>query len=187
MAKKQSQQTLPPPAEVDEPTGEEVHDELAAPAEPGDIKFETDFNVDDEYKIPPLVPGGRYGGFTTNVTFSAADNAIVWDVTLHAEEDIMMSDNETPVDGVVLQYKNWFPKKGDENLRTKTGKMTKRQAKINMIQEFSKKMKINMSEPELIKEALMNAEWIGISVIVAVEIREYQTRLSNQISEMVAN
>lgn len=186
MAKKTQKKTEPAEETEEEPTGAEVQEELAAPTEPGDVKFETDFNVEDEYKIPPLVPGGRYEGFTTNVTFSAADNAIVWDVTLHADDDVMMSDNETPVDGVVLLYKNWFPKKGDDLVRTKTGKMTKRQAKINMIQEFSKKMKIDMSEPEKIREALMNAEWIGLSVIAAVEIREYQTRLSNQITEMVA-
>jgi hypothetical protein len=154
--------------------------------ESGDFKFETDFNAEDEYKVPPLVPVGNYEGYVTAVAFVAADNALVWDVTLRAEEDVMMSDNETPVNGVVMQYKNWFPKKGDDLTRTKTGKMTKRQAKINMIQDFQKGMRIDMNTPEAILENVSNQEWVGMAVLVTVEIREYQGRFSNQIKQMVA-
>jgi hypothetical protein len=97
-----------------------------------------------------------------------------------------MSDNETPVNGNVVFYKNWFPKAGDESIRTKTGKMTKRQAKINMIQDFQKKMRINMNSPEAIMEGVSNAEWIGLEVIAVVEVREYEGRLSNQVKELKA-
>lgn len=151
-----------------------------------EVAFETDFNVDDEYKMPPLVPAGRYEGYVTNVHFDAADNALVWDITLRADSDVLMSDNEMPVNGNVMFYKNWFPKAGDEETRTKTGKMTKRQAKINMISDFQKKMRIDMNTPQAIVDAVTNAEWIGLEVIALIEVREWEGRLSNQIKELVA-
>jgi hypothetical protein len=162
------------------------HDEFPNGVGADEFKFDTEFNVEEEYKIPPLVPAGKYEGFVTNVFFSASDNALVWDVTLKADNDVLMSDNEMPVNGNVMVYKNWFPKSGDENIRTKTGKMTKRQAKINMIADFSKKMRIDMNSPEAILDGVSNSEWIGLEVIVEVEVREYEGRLSNQIKNMSA-
>jgi hypothetical protein len=155
-------------------------------AEPGAFTFDTDFNVDEEYKVPPVIPAASYEGFVTNVHFDAGDMALVWDVTLQADADVYMSDNETPVNGNVLYYKNWFPREGDDLVRTKTGKMTKRQAKINMIMDFQKKMRIDMSTPEAILEHVQNAEWIGLEVIADVEVREWEGRVSNQIKNMKA-
>jgi hypothetical protein len=173
---------------VDERTAiqEEAPADEGAVQEPGDFKFDTDFDVEDEFKVPPLIPAGSYEGYVTNVHFDGGDNALVWDVTLRADSDVLMSDNEMPVNGNVMLYKNWFPKAGDEAIRTKTGKMTKRQAKINMIQDFSKKMRINMNSPEAIVEAVGNAEWIGLEVLVTVEVREWEGRLSNQIKDIKA-
>jgi hypothetical protein len=170
------------PAEVEERDAIQNED---TPAEDG-FKFDTDFDVEDEYKVPPLVPAGIYEGYITNVHFDAGDQTLVWDVTLKADSDVLMSDNEMPVNGNIMYYKNWFPKAGDENVRTKTGKMSKRQAKINMIQDFQKKMRISMNTPEAIMNGVGNAEWIGLEVLVTVEIREYEGRLSNQIKEMKA-
>jgi len=177
MAKKANEKTI----EERESTQEESSEDTTADG----FKFDTDFDVEDEFKVPPLVPAGRYEGYVTGVRFDAGDQALVWDVTLKAD-DVMMSDNETPVSGNVMTYKNWFPKAGDESIRTKTGKMTKRQAKINMIQEFQKKMRINMNTPDAILDGVQNAEWIGLEVIVVVEIREWEGRTSNQIKEMFA-
>lgn len=160
-------------------------DTNGAGAEEG-FKFDTSFNAEEEYKIPPLIPVGTYEGYVTKVEFSPADNSLVWEVTLKAEQDVLMSDNETPVNGVTQVYKNWFPKAGDEEKRTGSGKMTKRQAKINMIKDFQDKMRINMNTPEDIIEGVTNSEWIGIEVMVTIEIREYQGRFSNQIKSMVA-
>jgi len=162
------------------------HEDDDMPEEAGDFKFDTDFDVEDEYKIPPLVPAGKYEGFVTAVKFHADDNALVWHITLRADNDVLMSDNEMPVNGNIMVYKNWFPKAGDESIRTKTGKMTKRQAKINMIKDFEKKMKINMNTAQDIIEAVSNAEWIGLEVLATVEIREWEGRLSNQIKELSA-
>jgi hypothetical protein len=156
------------------------------PVEDEGFKFDTSFNAEEEYKIAPLVPVGNYEGYVTKVEFSAADNALVWDISLKAEQDVLMSDNETPVNGVTMNYKNWFPKAGDETTRTTSGKMTKRQAKINMLKDFQDKMRINMNTPQDIIEGVQNAEWVGIEVLVTVEIREYQGRFSNQIKQLVA-
>lgn len=156
-------------------------------AEPGKFSFDTDFNVEDEFRVAPLVPNGRYEGNVTDVRFDAAAHAIVWEVTLIADMDVLLSDNETPVNGTVVYYRNWLPKAGDEDVRTKGGKMTKRQAKINMMQDFQKKMRINMNTPQAITEGVENKEWVGLSVIAIVEIREFEGRFSNQVKELMAS
>lgn len=160
-------------------------EEDVAPAD-GAFKFDTDFDVEEEYKVPPLVPAAKYEAYVTNVKFDAAANALVWSLALKADDDVTMSDNETPVNGVTLEYKNWFPKAGDELERTKTGKMTKRQAKINMIKDFEKKMRINMNTPDAILEAVTSGDWIGLEVIATVIIREWEGRTSNQVNELSA-
>jgi hypothetical protein len=164
---------------------EAVQEEASENTATDGFKFDTDFDVEDEFKVPPLVPAGRYEGYVTGVRFDAGDQTLNWDIVLKAD-DAMMSDNETPVSGNVMTYRNWFPKAGDELVRTKTGKMTKRQAKINMINEFQKKMRIDMNTPEAILNGVQNAEWIGLEIIAVVEIREWEGRTSNQIKELFA-
>ena len=104
--------------EVDERTAIQEEDI----AEAGSFTFDTDFNVEDEFKAAPLVPSGKYEGNVTGVKFDPTAMALVWEVTLIADNDVMMSDNETPVTGNVMYYRNWLPKAGDENIRTKTGR-----------------------------------------------------------------
>lgn len=183
MAKKQ---TKTEEAEREAMQDEEQNGDASFPPDDSAFSFDTDFNVEEEYKVPPLIPAGRYEGYVTNVRFDPGDNALVWETTLRADDDVFMSDNETPVNGNLVVYKNWFPKAGDETTRTKTGKMTKRQAKINMIKEFQQKMKIDMNTPEAILAGVTEAQWIGTDVIVTIEVREYEGRLSNQVKEMVA-
>jgi len=151
-----------------------------------DFKFDTDFNAEEEYKIPPIIPPAKYRANVTNVKFDKEKMALVWDLVVVADDYVVMSDGETPVNGVAIQYFNWFPKEGDENERTKSGKMSKRQAKINMISDFQKKMRINMNSPKAIIDAVQNAEWIGLGVIIDVVARVWESRISNQINSMVA-
>jgi hypothetical protein len=205
MAKKAETKPIEDQRPIEEPTAaidaDPVTGEATYPSDPfdsgefpgptdeaptGEFVFSTDFNAEEEYKVPPLVPSGKYEGNITNVYFSSVDNALAWDVTLVADPDILMSDNETPVNGNTLTKKVWFPKEGDELLRTKTGRMTKRQAKINMIKEFQERMRINMNTPDAIIDAVENSEWIGIPVIVTIEVRSYEGRFSNQVNDMVA-
>ena len=171
---------------VNEVTETEVPEEECTPMEDNGFQFDSDFDVDEEYKVAPLIPSGTYEGFISSVSFDPSDQTLNWTVTIHADNDVFMSDNETPVNGCTMVYKNYFPKAGDEDVRTKTGKMTKRQAKINMISDFQKKMGIDMNTPKKIVDGVSNSEWIGLEVVAVVEVREYQGRLSNQIKEIKA-
>ena len=65
----------------------------------------TDFNLDDEYKADPIVPAGTYFANVTKVWFDGEKNTINWKLVLDGNEAVM-SDGETPVDGVALTYKN---------------------------------------------------------------------------------
>ncbi|MFA5543024.1 MAG: hypothetical protein WDA47_04570 [Bacilli bacterium] len=171
-----------------DPFGNVQTDEQAFPGDFSDegINFDTDFNLDDEYKPTPLAPKGNYFGTTSGLKWDASNNCLIWDVTLSDENDGVMSDGLTPIAGQVFDYRNWFPKAGDEKEMSARGRQTKRQAKINMIKDFADKMKIDMSTPKAIVDAINNAEWIGIPVIVSVSIDQYQGRFRNTVDRMVA-
>ncbi len=140
-----------------------------------------DFSLEDEYKQPPLVPQGNYQG---NVTKVAVDKgAIVWHITLDGN-DGFQSDGSTPIDGQLVWYRNWLPKPGDENEMIKSGGQTKRQWKINALSDFAKVMKVNMNTPQDIVEAIENADWIGLRVVCAVALDEYQGVVRNVVNKM---
>ena len=147
-------------------------------------QFQTDFNLDDEYKPAPLAPQGNYRGHTTQVQFDPVAQSIVWQVTLQ-ENDGLMSDGETPIDGQQFYYRNWLPRIGDEDIPTKSGRMNKRQAKINMMKEFADKMQIQMADTKVILENLTEGNWVGIPVIIKVGIGEYEGRTRNEVNDMI--
>lgn len=184
MAKKDNEENGLVSQEVPEEYNEGGYEE-GAPA-PGGFKFDTDFNIEDEYKIPPIIPPAKYEAYVTEVVPDADKMSLNWTVCLKADPDILMTDNETPVNGNTMVFKNWFPKAGDELERTKTGRMTKRQAKMNMLHDFQTYMKINIGTPAAIQAGLESGEWIGLEVIVDVVARTYEGRISNQINKMVA-
>jgi len=142
-----------------------------------------DFNVDDEYKPDPLIPKGTYHGAVTNVTFNAAQRCIIWDVCLHDNGGVM-SDQETPIDGAHVWFRNWLPKPGDEDVLTKSGKTNKRQSKINMLRDFSAKLELDMSTPAAIAEAINEGQWIGIEVSAEVDLDEYMGKHRNVVNRM---
>ncbi|MCP3924881.1 MAG: hypothetical protein GY714_20065 [Desulfobacterales bacterium] len=137
-----------------------------------------DFNVDDEYKPDPLIPKGNYHGNVTNVSVNAAQKCIIWDICLHDNGGVM-NDDETPIDGAHVWFRNWLPRAGDENTLTKSGKHSKRQSKINMLNDFSKELDIDMSTPQKIAESIQDAVWIGLEVSAEVDIDEYQGKFRN--------
>ena len=143
----------------------------------------TDFDLDSEYKEDPLVPPATYFANVTKVWHNAEKNCISWQIVLDGNEGVL-SDGETPVDGITLVYNNWLPKPGDEGTLSASGKSTKRQTKINMMKKFSEKMSIDMSTPQVIMENLQNQEWVGLSVRAVVAIREYQGNVSNEVKDM---
>jgi hypothetical protein len=153
------------------------------PGDIGDIHFDSDFNVPDEYVPPPLTATGYYHGASTRVLFNRKDQAIAWTFTLRDNGGVM-SDGKTLIDGSTYDYNIWLPKPGDEHKMTKTGKQTIRAAKISMMQQFANYMKINMDTPKKIAEALQNGDWMGLEADIFVEINEYEGRISNRIGKM---
>jgi len=147
------------------------------------IKIETDFNVEDEYRPDPLIPAGTYHAAVTRVVFDAEQQAIVWHFVLH-DNGGMMSDGNTGVDGATVQYRNWLPRPGDENELTSNGRSTKRQSKINMLQQFSNNLGINMSTPEKIITAMAEQEWIGLEVDLAISTREWDGKFFNDVKKV---
>jgi hypothetical protein len=145
-----------------------------------------DFDLDAEFKPEPLIPGGKgYKAAVKSVKVEPKANCITWSVVLH-DNDVLASDGVTSVDGMELWFRNWLPKPGDENEFSKSGKATKRQSKINMLTKFAQKMKINMGTPQIIAQAISEGEWIGLEVIVEIQLDDYKGEVKNIINSMVA-
>jgi len=143
------------------------------------------FDVEAEYKPEPLIPNGTYRGNVTAVDFFADKACIAWKVVLQ-DNGGYASDGETPLDGMVVVFRNWLPREGDENEYSKNGRTTKRQSKINMLKKFSAGMDINMGTPQKIGEALQYGSWVGMEVKVDVQITEYKGETRNEVNKMSA-
>lgn len=146
---------------------------------------DTGFDLDDEYKEDPLAPQGTYNGIVKNVEFISKMNCISWTVVAVMNEGILLLDGETPVDGTEYQFKNWLPKPGDDKIKSKNGKSTKRQTKINMLKKFQDVMQVDMNTPQIVADAIENSEWIGISVLMGIGFNVYKGTTTNQIDNMV--
>ncbi|MBE9592753.1 MAG: hypothetical protein IMF19_04665 [Proteobacteria bacterium] len=144
-----------------------------------------DFDIEEEFTPIPLIAEGFYNAAITDVKFNSEDKTIDWSATLNNNGGVM-SDGETPIDGSVHTYRNWLPKPGDETERTKKGTQTKRQAKINMMHDFAEGMKVTMSTPRQILEAIANSDWIGMEVQVKMGIRTWEGRIFNNVDRMIA-
>jgi len=139
--------------------------------------------VNDEYKPDPLIPKGTYHGVVTNVSVNPSQYCIIWDICLH-DNGGTMNDGESPIDGAHVWFRNWLPRPGDEDVLTKSGKNNKRQSKINMLQDFSEKLDVDMSTPQKIATSISEAEWIGIEVDADVDIDEYQGKFRNNVNRL---
>jgi hypothetical protein len=151
----------------------------------GEAKFDADFDLESEYKAPPLIPQGVYSANVIDTKFDAEAQTIIWTFTL-VDNGGVLSDGETSVDGVQLTATNWLPKVGDENELTKTGKMTKRQAKVNMLFYFLKDMGCPEKTSAEINRALNNKDWVGKRAKLTVGVRTYEGRLFNEVKKAVA-
>lgn len=171
------------PVEDDFDTGPQPED--GDPGAEAGFVPDTEFDLEDEYKPEPLVPKGNFRGNVVGVAYEPMNNSIAWKVCL-ADNGGMMSDGETPIDGSHHYVRNWMPRPDDEKKMTKDGRQTKRQSKINMMKRFAEDMKINMNTAKIIAEAIRNQDWIGISVIVAISIGEWEGRIRNETGKMVA-
>lgn len=151
-----------------------------------DISIESDFSVEEEYEPSPLIPNGaNYRAAVTETKFDIEQQAIVFGYTLHDNGGVM-SDGKTTVDGQVLIKKIWLPKAGDENEITKDGRTNKRKAKINMMRDFAKKMKISLENPVTIMTALRNQDWVGLEVILKINASQWEGTWRNEIKDVKA-
>lgn len=151
-----------------------------------DIQFDSDFNVEEEFKEDPLAPAGTYQGHVVQVSFNSEQQSIVWRVVL-ADNGGTMSDGETPIDGSAHYFRNWLPRAGDENLATPSGRSNKRQAKINMMKKFADGMQISMGTKEEIIKGITEGLWIGIPVFVKINLDTYQGVTRNVVDQMIRN
>lgn len=150
------------------------------PADEGSLG-DLNFDVNDEFKPDPLISKGTFHGVATDIKFVPAQFCIVWDFCLHDNGGVM-SDGETPIDGAHVYYRNWLPKPGDEDILTKSGKSSKRQSKINMLQDFQTALGVDMSTPTKIAEALGEQIWIGAEADLDVVVDEWQGRFRNSVN-----
>lgn len=132
----------------------------------------TDFNLESDFKIEPLIPNGTYTANVVEVQFKQDKANISWKLVLDGNGGFM-NDGETPIDGIAIYFNNWLPKKGDETLMTPSGRSTKFQSKVNQLGKFAKGMNLNMNTMDIIKEAIANGEYIGLAVKVKIDTSEY--------------
>lgn len=147
----------------------------------------TEFNLENDFKIEPLIPNGTYTANVVDVQFKQDKASISWKLILDGNGGFM-NDGETPIDGVAVYFNNWLPKKGDETLMTPSGRSTKFQNKVNQLGKFAKGMNLNMNTMEVIKEAIANGEYIGLAVKVKVGTDEYPVgsgSIKNTADQMV--
>ena len=148
----------------------------------------TDFNLENDVKVDPLIPNGTYSGNVIEVQFKQDKACIQWKVVLDGN-GTYMNDGETAVDGATVYFNNWLPKRGDETVMTPSGRSTKFQSKVNQLARFAKGMNLNMNSIEIIKDAIANGEYIGLTVKVAIATSEYPAgsgQFKNDTNAMVA-
>lgn len=142
-----------------------------------------DFNIEKDSTEPTLIPNGFYYGNVTKVAYNEERLSIDWTITLIDNGGYCL-DNETEIDGAQLVFSNWLPKPSDKDEKTSSGRMTKRQAKINMLKDFIEKMKLPQNTVGEIIEAINGAEYIGLEVDVQVETRTWDGNTFNSIKRM---
>jgi hypothetical protein len=148
-------------------------------------EFEANFNVDEEAMDEPLVPDGTYNGSITNVKFYPEGQNLKFYITL-SDNGGTCTDGETPVDGATIPLTVWFPRAGDKDEQTKSGRQSKHQWKVNNIKKVASKLGITMNTPDQIMDAIANSEWVGIEVSCKISVNEYEGNINNQVDSAEA-
>jgi hypothetical protein len=55
-----------------------------------------------------------------------------------------------------------------------------------MMKRFADDMRVDMSTPKAIQDALLNHDWVGIRCIIGVSLREYEGKIFNDIKTIKA-
>jgi hypothetical protein len=149
------------------------------------ININSDFDVDSEYKPDPLLGGGTYLCNVTKMSWNNEQQSLNLELVLDGNGGTC-SDGETPADGFKLFYRLFFPKPGDDNEPTKSGRGTKRQFKINRIKKFETDTGLLVSNSKRLSEAIAGQEWIGASLVIEVTTSEYQGEVRNEVKRVKA-
>ncbi len=143
---------------------------------------QVDFDIDTDAVDEPLIPNGPYGGAITGAAFNEEIQLLEIFCTF-SDNGGVMNDGETEIDGVILPLKVWYPKDGDKDLMTGSGKQTKHQWKVNNCKKVGVALGIDLN-PATLDENIASGDWIGIPVQAKVEINDYEGTISNQINNM---
>jgi hypothetical protein len=139
-------------------------------------------NRDAEY---PLIPQGVYFANVVDIVWDEEEHTIEWVFSL-TDNGGVMNDGTTAVDGAIISAKNWLPKEGDENVLTKSGIMTERQAKVKTFFDFLQDMKCPESTEKQITKALTTKTWVGKRAKLTIGFRTYEGRIFNGVKKAIA-
>jgi len=148
-------------------------------------QFEADFDLENDATEEPLVPDGNYRGAITKVAFYEEAQNLKFYITL-SDNGGECTDGQTPIDGAVIPYNVWFPRSGDKDEMTASGRQSKWQWKVNNIKKVAEALGINMQNTEAISQGIADSEWVGIEVTVKVGTNEYNNQISNQAESVEA-
>lgn len=139
-----------------------------------------DFNVEEDYVPELLLPSGTYFGNVIEVKLDPESAILTFVIALEGNEDRMMSDGESLVDGVHVYYKVWLPKKSDKGELTSNGK-DKYQMKVNGLRKAQKDLGIEMNTVNEITAAIENSTWIGLSGRVTTKLKKVNDDLYTDV------
>jgi len=142
------------------------------------------FNLDENVSETALVNPGEYFGSIIETTLNDESNFIKFKISLNNNEGMCMSNGETPVDGVHLDYLIWLPKPGDEEEMIKSGRETKANWKLKNLKKALTAIQAPQKAWLDIKEAILNGEWNGLDIKVLTSINEYNGEVREQVDKM---
>lgn len=146
----------------------------------------TEFNLEEEYKPTPLIPNAvGYHAYITDAKYERKGPNILLEWTLK-DNGGYCSDGETAIDGRKQWQRLWLPKPGDEKELTKSGDMTKRQSKINMLTKALQSLKIKAVTLADLLEKIANSELIGLEGKIDIGLDTWQGQTSNKVTKSVA-
>jgi hypothetical protein len=148
--------------------------------EPGIDTSELDFNVEEDYVPELILPSGTYFGNVIAVSFAPETAILTFKIALEGNEDRMMSDGETLVDGTHVYYKVWLPKKSDKGELTSNGK-DKFQMKLSGLRKAQKDLGIAMNTVNDISTAIEEGSWIGLNGRVTTKIKKVNDELYTDV------
>ena len=140
-----------------------------------EANLDMDFNLEEDVLPKPLIPNGWFDGVIQSVSYDQEKRAIVWQVGMQNNGGLM-NDDETPIDGKVLYYRNWLPRPDDTD--------EKKSNKKRMLKKFAEKMGVAMNTPLEIMTGINEAQWIGKDVRVEIATKEYLGEFDNEIKNM---